>query len=416
VLVIESVQGEATVVGQETRAAAQPGRTVQAGQGVDVLAPEGKLVARYPDGTRLELGGKTQIREVFEAEPAGRGARGKRLQILQGSLLAEIRKQPQDQPMILGTPHAQARVLGTTLRLLVETEERGQTRLQVKEGKVRLTRIDGRFADVAAGYEAVAGPGIELLSRLQDPSAGLSRTGLAAWFRADQGVVLSGTQVSVWTDRSGNNRHAVQPVGAYQPLLVRNAVGGHPAVRFDGQDDVLNFPLPVTALPGMTLFMVSATIEERSGGVNGSGHAALFWHETENFGTVLLTPGPSKVRFFFGTGQNQPVFSFTRPAPIDRAYSLTTSVKNGAEVLLFINGQESLRLAGQKPLIAQCEKVGQIGRGEGDLATNRQFQGQFEGWNYFSGEIAEILVYTRALPESERQSVEQYLLGKYFSK
>jgi hypothetical protein len=150
--------------------------------------------------------------------------------------------------------------------------------------------------------------------------------------------------------------------------------------------------------------------------VNGAGNAALFWHEAENFGTVLLTPSPSRVRYFFGTGQNQAIFVYPRPAPIDRAYALTTALKSGPDAVLYVGGEEVFRQGGQKPEIAACEKVGQLGRGEGDKATNRQFQGQFEGWTYFAGDIAEVIVYSRALPPSERVPVEQYLLGKYFSK
>jgi hypothetical protein len=268
--------------------------------------------------------------------------------------------------------------------------------------------------EVAGGYEAVAATGTDLQARPQDAAA--SRAGPALWFRADQGVVSSGGAVSLWADRSGNSRHATQPQGSCQPVLVRNAQGGHPALRFDGIDDHLSFPCPVTGLTGMTIFLVSSTLEERSCGVNGSGNAAIFWHEAENYGTVVLTPAPSKVKFFFGTGQTQAIFSYPRPTTIDRAFSLTTSVKNGADAMLYVNGRECLRVSAQKPALAACEKVGQIGRGEGDLLTNRQFQGQFEGWTYFSGEIAEILVYLRALGDEERLSVEEYLQGKYFGK
>jgi hypothetical protein len=415
-LILDAVQGEAFIVTASGASPALAGNTALAGQGLETRGPESRIVAKFADGTRLELGPRTLIQEVFDPEPPGRGARGRRLYLAQGTLSADVRKQPPDQPLVVATPQAQAKVMGTTLRLTVEGGEKGQTRLVVKEGKVRLTRGDGRFVDVGAGYEAQAGPGAEFASRPQDPSAAVPRSALALWFRADQGVGLNGAAVSLWGDRSGNNRHALQPLAPCQPLLIRNALGGHPVLRFDGIDDHLIFPCPVTGLAGMTIFLVSSTLEERSCGVNGAGNSAIFWHETENFGTVVLTPSSSKVRFFFGTGQNQAIFSYPRPRPIDRGFSLTTALKRGTEALLFVDGRQSLRVGGQKPALAACEKVGQIGRGEGDLLTNRQFQGQFEGWTYFSGEIAEILVYARAVSEEERLSVEEYLLGKYFSK
>jgi len=45
---------------------------------------------------------------------------------------------------------------------------------------------------------------------------------LAAWYRADRGVVAdSARNISQWQDQSGNDRHLVQSTGAAQPLLTR---------------------------------------------------------------------------------------------------------------------------------------------------------------------------------------------------
>ena len=60
-----------------------------------------------------------------------------------------------------------------------------------------------------------------------------------------------------------------------------------------------------------------------------------------------------------------------------------------------------LSKSGQLASIAACDDLGNIGRGYNDNT-------------YFPGEIAEVLVYTRALSELERQAVEQYLTNKYF--
>lgn len=415
VLTLQSVQGEAIIRGTEGARPAAAGDVVLPGQGLEVAGRDGRVVARFADGSRLELGPRGVLREIFEGDP-GPGSRGKRFFVSQGTVTAEVKKQPPDQPMMVSTPQAVAKVIGTTFKILVEGEEKGQTRLLVKEGKVRFTRSDGRTLDVASGFEAVARAGTEFLARPHDASVGVPRPGLALWLRADQGVLLNGVSVPGWADRSGNGRNASQPVPSSQPMLVRNAVNGHPVLRFDGVDDFLTFPCPVTGLTGMSLFLVSSTLEERSGGVNGSGNAALFWHETEDCGTVLLAPGQNRVRFFFGTGQKQAIFTSMRPASIDRSFAVTTALKRGTEATLFVNGAEMLRIADQRPAIGGCEKVGHIGRGEGDLLTNRQFQGQFEGWTYFSGEIAEVVVYSRAVGEEERRSVEEYLLEKYLPR
>jgi ferric-dicitrate binding protein FerR (iron transport regulator) len=412
---IDEVQGEAFVVDAGQKTPARAGQAVPPGRGVS-MTDASRLSVTFADGTRLAFSGACEIRELAEAEVAAKGARGKRVEILQGTLSADVKKQPAAQPMLVVTPHAQAQVLGTGFQLIVEAGEKGQTRLSVREGRVRFQRTGGKSADVAAGFEAAAAAGMDPVARAQDGSSVVLRPDLSLWLRSDQGVLLNGAGVSQWSDRSGNGRHAVQGLPVRQPLYVRAAQAGKPALRFDGADDFLSFPCPVTGLSGMTIFLVSSTNEDRSGGVNGSGNAAIFWHETENFGTVLLTPSPSKIRYFFGTGQSQAVFAYARPASIDRAWLLTTAEKSGTDAVLYVGGQEVFRQSGQKPEISSCEKVGHLGRGEGDKNTNRQFQGQFEGWTYFAGDIAEVLVYSRALAAPERAQVEQYLLGKYFPK
>jgi hypothetical protein len=274
----------------------------------------------------------------------------------------------------------------------------------------------GKTVLVEGGHYAVAAEGVDLVARREDAATPVPRSGLAVWLRADQGVSLSGSGgVATWSDRSGNKHDAVQPGAAQQPTLIPLAVRGHPALRFDGVDDCMSFPCPVTGLAGMTLFLVSSTFEERGAPDHGA-NAALYWQETATCSGVLLNPSQSKIWCYFGTGQIQPLIVYSRPTPLGRGYSLTTAQKSGPELILFVNGLEALRLRGQKSAIGSNEKVGQIGRGEGDQVTNRQFQGQREGWTYFSGEIAELMVYTRALGDIERKSIEQYLLGKYFSK
>ncbi len=103
---------------------------------------------RFPDGTRFDLGADTAIRV------------GAVTFVRRGSVEARVTPQPAGRAVVLATPHAEARVLGTTLRLAVGAS----TRLEVLEGKVRLTRTDGRSVEVAGGHVAVAGPGLELAS------------------------------------------------------------------------------------------------------------------------------------------------------------------------------------------------------------------------------------------------------------
>jgi hypothetical protein len=65
----------------------------------------------------------------------------------------------------VATPHGEARVLGTVFRLVVDP---ASTRLEVREGKVRLTR-ESKSVDVPAGQYATAGAGTSLAARSLSP-------------------------------------------------------------------------------------------------------------------------------------------------------------------------------------------------------------------------------------------------------
>jgi len=151
---VERVDGEAWAVSPGKRTALAPGDILLPELGLDV-GSRGRLALLYPDWTRLELGPGTKVRGLARV--------GKWLELLEGQLLAKVTRQPAGRAMAIGTPHAEALVLGTTLRLVVDS---GSTRLDVEEGRVRLKRLsDGKTVDVSNGHFAVAGVGLELASR-----------------------------------------------------------------------------------------------------------------------------------------------------------------------------------------------------------------------------------------------------------
>lgn len=80
----------------------------------------------------------------------------KRLTLERGVLLASVSRQPEERPMLIKTPHAEAAVLGTVFALAAYED---QTGLTVDRGLVRLTQADESVVEVAAGESAVATEG-----------------------------------------------------------------------------------------------------------------------------------------------------------------------------------------------------------------------------------------------------------------
>ncbi len=150
---IERVKGEATVATAGVKAPAREGQGLLPGQSLQTAGTESLAVVKFIDGTQLELGGDTTLSPLAEATAKA----GKTIVLESGAVVAKVSKQPAGQAMVFTTPHAEARVLGTTLRLSVDPQG---TRLEVTEGRVRLTRRqDGASVEVGAGFYAVAAPG-----------------------------------------------------------------------------------------------------------------------------------------------------------------------------------------------------------------------------------------------------------------
>jgi ferric-dicitrate binding protein FerR (iron transport regulator) len=154
---VDRVEGQAFVIAATGRSPAEAGSRLGPGQELETIGNRSSASLSFADGTKLDLAGDSLIREI--ADPAA--ARGKRLSLARGSLTARVVRQ-NGGPMTVVTPHGDARVLGTTFRLIVDN---ASTRLEVVEGKVQLKRRDGKSVEVSSGHVAVAGSGIELASR-----------------------------------------------------------------------------------------------------------------------------------------------------------------------------------------------------------------------------------------------------------
>jgi len=103
---------------------------------------------------------------------------GKRLEVIIGTVTAKVAPQPPGHPMMLGTPHSDAKVMGTEFVLTVDS---ASTRLEVIEGAVQLcNREDGKAIVVGRDHFATVAKGVELVPRSLLP---------APWNSQDIGAV-----------------------------------------------------------------------------------------------------------------------------------------------------------------------------------------------------------------------------------
>jgi len=208
---------------------------------------------------------------------------------------------------------------------------------------------------------------------------------------SDVGTIsLNGATVSKLMDKSGNNNHVTQPLSASQPTYISNTINSKPALRFDG-NDFLNFSTQL--FPGNSARTIIAVIKKDStsampiysdsaGGVqrfdfrtNGLADSAS---TTIPFSTDIGSTSQYRVAIVtIGTGEN---------------LGKTQAFHKG-----FKRNRTDLSAAA---LNTSTSGVSGIGRNS-------------DTTNFFSGDIAEVLIYNRKLTPWQIDTITQYYRNKY---
>lgn len=248
---------------------------------------------------------------------------------------------------------------------------------------------------------------------------------------AAEGVEVAGSTVLSWTNLADPNASFTEQ-GA-PPQLVEGALGGHPAVRFDGGGQRLHADIGINGLSELTFALVSATrvlwypgaewcqdfgLELYEQGCSGTYNTAIMWNETGDWGYTFLGPGQEWISYRFGTGSksysdldNDPLVAelgydpqvvWRRPSSIGDAFTRTAAVKYPQELALYAQGElvyENELPEGADTLTNVSSAV-HLGGGRGD--------------RHWGGDIAAVIVYARALSEPELAELDRYLECRFF--
>lgn len=195
----------------------------------DVVAvpPSSWAWIRYPDGTTLQVGADSLLT-----------LRPRRVQIARGVVFADVR--PQSEPLILVSPHAETKVLGTSFSLAVGAES---TRLLVREGRVAFSNAGaaielrgGQTATAAAATPPVAEPiRSELLRRLgkEHFMLGIMSGGGEKWIEETR---AQGCRWDLRYQHLGGNWTQWNPNGAFVSLYLEESakLGALPVFTYYG--------------------------------------------------------------------------------------------------------------------------------------------------------------------------------------
>jgi hypothetical protein len=229
--------------------------------------------------------------------------------------------------------------------------------------------------------------GVRLLSNPFDPRR---ISGLTHWFRSDR-VGLSGDKVASWVDLSGSGNTATQGTGTAQPTWVDAAMNGRPVVRFDGSNTFLSAPIGPAAAPRTYIFAFSST--------RGTANR-IFDHTTH---PIFAFYFDGSRELYLGSANNYRYFT-TSPKPSDGAPHVCALTITGigqndiANASLYIDGAA---ITPNTPITTSPPNA---------TVSTILIGGSS---NRFLGDIAEFVIYDRALSNEERAQIESYFKTGY---
>lgn len=204
---------------------------------------------------------------------------------------------------------------------------------------------------------------------------------------------LSGGQLSEWLDNNPNaaaTNSATQTTINNRPRFYLDVInGGIPVVRFDGVDDFMTFDGTPLVGSSYTIFVV----EQRRSSSN-------------------------LMMFLGGDAANTLQIGYRNNTTLTQAHS--TAVLNDFAVTAYSNPTPTIHSFWFN--VGEGQKYWKNGGLNSDdastafVAALTSFSGAALGrylTNYFNGDIAEIIIFNRALQTNERQIAEDYLSKKY---
>ncbi|MBN1673211.1 MAG: FecR domain-containing protein [Kiritimatiellae bacterium] len=394
----------------ESQTPLTPGALLRAGEQIVTIGGGSTAVVVFPGVMRVELSPDTRLTVGRIGRPAAELAR-RTAAVDSGTVRVHVSKTSADRPTTLLTPHAEVTVLGTRFTLAVAP---AATRVEVEEGRVRVTnRRDGQWVALDAGYVAVVGATIAVAQQpiVAGRAAPAPDTvpGLALWLKADAiSGLADGSPVPAWPDSSGNLRHAVHKARARQPVFRTGVLNGRPVLAFDGRDDSMQ-GFPPQGFHNCTLFVVFRPLElaqnqrifafSKEGDPDYLGPDGLaFTEKSVEYADLHIVRGfTAETRPDEEAGLNVYV---TGVPPDD--FMIAACTLNDGVAAFRRNGGAEFRdeYADRRPMQPTRYGLGSGFDPSGEHGANRM-------------DLAEVLFYTRALSDAERQAVEQYLSRKY---
>ncbi len=245
-----------------------------------------------------------------------------------------------------------------------------------------------------ARQTARQGSGVQPATSVRGGFTPAALAGLDLWLDAGQIMGLSdGASVSTWPEVSGNGRHASQAVGAKRPAYKATAGPNNTAcVRFDGAQTFLDTP----AFSTFPTKRGTVLIVMKCGFASGYRVPLSIYDGTGVGWQVVVNLTGTKYKWYDTVGDR-----ITTSADSTAAFQLQCFNRTGDTTLEFRRNavlESTFTIANNQP----DSKVLQAG-----AFSNSG------GSNYFQGDIALILVYSRSLSAAELAQLEAWINQRF---
>ncbi len=221
--------------------------------------------------------------------------------------------------------------------------------------------------------------------------------GLVLWLKADGTAYTNGGSVTGWADLSGLGNSAFATNGMSCPTFRTNVVNGHSAVRFT-QSSAQSLFLPVTNFNGLaSLRDVSIFVVCRWSG--GTGILGAWDSSAGNLHFEVQSEGVLRLRV--GALDSARSAATLKANAWYQLGAVMNSSGDSPTAYLYRNGA-SLAAYAKDPGAAALSSYAYMALGN-SLKSER----------YFSGDMAEVLIFNRALKAGERIQVGRYLAARY---
>lgn len=235
--------------------------------------------------------------------------------------------------------------------------------------------------------------------------AGVS-AGLVLWLDADYSASVKGNaNVRLWADRSGQYRNVAQDDVDGRPVATANAINGRVAVTFDGKDDVLRAAelLETSNLDGFVVWrstVAPSTTAHSSLLVNGANFEVNHGHPladdvSHSFASCVGNECPD----------SQWYLAQFLPAPAANRTYVWNFGYNASETLLFARSNAGATDEQTGPTAVPVDATVPLAVGGEPINCDEDC--------YYAGQIAEVILYSTPLSDTQRLDVTEYLFEKW---